>query len=234
MTEVVEAWPATGRRSPDANLPRQPVEDASDLARIQMGTRSGTKERGLRVSREQTITVRGVFGERLCRCRMQRNEPGLAELGAADREAFLCPVDIATLQIEGFTDAQASDCQQAQQTRIGGRLKLEMSWHAVGRLQQPFDLGAGIQVRRCVLRPERQEPFRRHLSGAGNRIPVLRKPTDSAEPSGPFGPLQVLRLGRPSQREPGCDPRFSATFQPRDEFADKAAGAFQLEPEASP
>src|SRR6516165_7551236 len=105
MTKVVQAWPVAGRRATDANLSRNPIKDPTDLSIIEPTIVAGAKKvRGLAIF-EQTIPACSVVLENLeARC-VERNQPGLAELGVTDRKNAFGPVDIGGPEIECLADA---------------------------------------------------------------------------------------------------------------------------------
>ena len=62
-----------------------------------------------------------VPGQRGGRAGVQRDQPGLPELGVPDGEHALISVKVAAIEGERFTDPDAAGCQQADQGLVGGR-----------------------------------------------------------------------------------------------------------------
>src|SRR6516225_2863146 len=83
-------------------------------------TQAGNKEIGrYRSTRPVMLTPRDVVREHLACRGMQRNESGLPELRAADRQYRVRQIYVLKLEIARFTQAYASDAQQPEQAMIG-------------------------------------------------------------------------------------------------------------------
>ena len=67
----------------------------------------------------ERVAAPGVISERGNGGQMDRNEPGLAELGVADGQQSRVEIDILTLEPQRFTDPQSGDRKQAENAIIG-------------------------------------------------------------------------------------------------------------------
>ena len=61
----------------------------------------------------------GIADQRADRGRMQGHEPGLAELGLANRQNPFVEIDIRATQMESLGLSKTGHCDQAEETMIG-------------------------------------------------------------------------------------------------------------------
>src|ERR1700676_3095382 len=123
MTKVVQARPTIGRSAANANLSGNHVKDPTDLPFIEPSITTGAKEvRSLPV-REQKVPACAVVGEDFEARRMERDQPGLAELGVTDCKNAFGPIDIGGSQIECLADAQPGYSQKSEEAVVGPRLQ---------------------------------------------------------------------------------------------------------------
>src|SRR6516225_6924455 len=85
MTKIVKTRPMTIGRPTQTDLARQEVKRAPDLSAIQPSPTSRYEER-CRPLREKMIPPHRIVGEHLACGWMNRNQAGLAELGASNSE----------------------------------------------------------------------------------------------------------------------------------------------------
>jgi hypothetical protein len=161
----MQARTAARRGAADTNLSGNHVEDSTDLPFIQPSIKTGAKEvRSLPVC-EQNVAARAVVGENFEARRMERDQPGLAELGVTDCENTFRPIDIRGSQVECLTDAQPGYSQKSEEAVVGPRLQAVRGWHVLGGFQQLVDLLIGIEVGFGTSVAIRQKALRRDGEG---------------------------------------------------------------------
>src|SRR3546814_1016383 len=84
----------------------------------------------------QCVAAPGVVPQHGNRGRMDRNEPGLAELGVADGQKTCVEIDIVTLNPQHFTDPQSGDSKQAENAIIGPAMQALRRANRQHRIEQ--------------------------------------------------------------------------------------------------
>jgi hypothetical protein len=83
---------------------------------------------------------------------VHRDQAGLAELGASDREHTGPQIDVLQLEITRFADPQPSDAEEAEQTIVGPPAQLAVARQCERRLKQAADLLVRVEIRSRSLR----------------------------------------------------------------------------------
>ena len=169
-----------------------------------------------------------VPGQRGGRAGVQRDQPGLPELGVPDGEHALVSVEVAAGEGERFPDSDAACCEKADQGLVGGGP--EPGPQRSGRGDDGADLGTGVDVRGRAVVPAADQAGRGNLDRRVGAVQVGGEPADHAEPDR----LPCLRgpgrEHRPCQGVFGGDRVRAAVVEPADELAQQPSGG--LEPEA--
>src|SRR5260370_27483947 len=92
MTEVVQAWPAAGRSSADADLSGNHVKDPTDLPFIKPSIVTGAKKEGGLPVCEEAVPPRAVVEEDVEARSGGGDPPVLTELCATGRKDSLSPI----------------------------------------------------------------------------------------------------------------------------------------------
>ena len=189
---------------------------------------SGQEQR--RVGRTVIVLVPQcrVPGQRGGRGGVQRDQPGLPELGVPDGEHALVSVEVAAVEGERFPDPDAGCCEKADQGLVGGGP--EPGPQGSGRGDDDADLGVGVDVGGRAVVPAADQAGRGNLDRRVGAVQVGGEPADRAEPDRLPCLRGPRREHRPCQGIFGGDRARAAVVEPADELIQQPAGG--LEPEA--
>ena len=116
VAKIVQARASTAPRSTQSNLSRQYVEHPVDLAFVQSVAILIHEKVRLCSRAKASVPPFGVIGQDLTGRRMQRYQTGLAKLCSPNGEDASRPVQILGMEIHGFTEPEACDCQQSKES----------------------------------------------------------------------------------------------------------------------
>jgi hypothetical protein len=128
-----------GRARADAGvideLPERQLHDGVKQPFAVQG-REESRFGGLRL---ELVTQPGVVSERLHAAGVQRHQARFPELGLADQQHALGPVDVPAVELDGLTNPQAARREQPDQ-RLVGRRPQRRDDPPAGRRQQRADV----------------------------------------------------------------------------------------------
>jgi hypothetical protein len=139
---------------------------------------------------------------------MQRHQPCLPKLCAADGQYPGLEIDIVQLKVTRVAEAQPRDAQEPQQTRVDPRTQLTAliaAWHGARGAHEAPNLLIRIQVGSRPLRTIRQQAVRRNLGPGIEGATIARENPHHAQATRPFRRLYRVRLLRPRERQPRRD-----------------------------
>lgn len=97
------------------DLPGQRIKHSTNVRAIQPVAGAGDEQmRGNWSLSPVAVASTDVLGEDLAGRVMQRHQPSLAELGAADGQERCFEIDILNLKVAGFANAQPRDTQESE------------------------------------------------------------------------------------------------------------------------
>ena len=159
---------------------------------------SGDEEAGrLGVWAELVSNLR--VGAQRCARRLVQREPAVfAELRQRDVQHPHPQVHVLAVEADRLTDPHACDRQQSEQRLV---CRSPQSWpKGAGDLEQPGDVGLGVEIRSRVVTPTAQQVRRRDLNSRVQALQVAGEAADHAETVGPLGRGGVGTSGGPGQR----------------------------------
>ena len=113
----------------------------------------------------ELVAQPGVVCERLHAAGVQGYQARFPELGLADQQHPLGPVDVPAVELDGLADPQPARREKPDQ-RLVGRRPQRRDDPPAGRRQQRADVSCGVDERPAPGPPARHQAQRRHL-GAG-------------------------------------------------------------------
>ena len=119
VSELVDSWPVRSVEA-DAGGSTRPERRADDSVDQAPGG-EGDEERRVLGLGHQLIAQRVVLPQRVHDAGVQRDQPGLAELGLADQQHALGPVDVVAVELDRLADAKAASGEQPDQRVVGRR-----------------------------------------------------------------------------------------------------------------
>jgi hypothetical protein len=114
---------------------------------------------------------------------VQRDQPGLAELGLADVQHALGPVDVVAIQLDRFADAQSCRGQQPDQRVIGHRPQ-RLGDRLGRRGHDRRDVGVGVEEDLAPAPAIGHQAQRGHLGGRVDAAHIAGEPADGGDPPG--------------------------------------------------
>ena len=158
---------------------------------------------------------------------MQGHEAVLAELGVPQHQHAVGAVEVILVESDGFTNANATDREQADQRLIGGR---PQSWkEAARRVHQGSDLSVGVQVRSGPIRSRSHQSPWGDLHGRVDAVQVGREAAHHADADRHPVRRGSPRQGRPGQGRVGGDGGDPLVLEVVEELAEQPPRAGQLE-----
>lgn len=133
--------------------------------------------------------------------RLVQREPAVfAELRQRDVQHPGPQVHVLAVEADRLTDPHACDRQQPKQRLVS---RAPQSWtKGAGDLEQPGDVGLGVQIRSRVVARTAQQVRRRDLNTRVQTLQVAGEAADHTETMGPLGRGSIGASGGPGQR--GC------------------------------
>jgi len=147
---------------------------------------------------------------------VQRQQPGLAELGLAHGQHAADEVEVTAVEADRLTDPHPGHREQADQRLVGGHAQRKPQ--AGGGRDQRRDVSAGVKVRSGPARPPWDQVRGRHLRRGVDGMQVGGEAADRREPQR-MPALVPAWQRRPRQRVCGGDRLGSGVFQIGDELA---------------
>jgi hypothetical protein len=123
--------------------------------------------------RVQPVAQPQVTAQRVGRGWVQRDQPGLAELGLADGQDAGVKAGVWPVEADCFADPHAGDREQPDQGLVGRCPQREPQ--PGGRCDEGGDVVTGIQAGSGPARPPRDQVHWRHLSRGVNGAQVGRE-----------------------------------------------------------
>jgi len=118
-----------------------------DLAVIQPIPSVGHEDvGGDRPSCPPTCASREVICEHVAGRRMQGQQASLAEFAASDCQRRAPEIDVLEFEVACFSEAQARDAQEAEQTMVGPGPQSAVTGQPERRSQQASDLSVRVEV----------------------------------------------------------------------------------------
>jgi hypothetical protein len=110
-----------GRIGSDAGVVDDPTERLPDHRVKQPFPGQRGEEGRILSARLQLLAQPGVVSQRLHAAGLQRDQPGFAELGLADQQHPIRPVDVVPVELDRLPDPKASGGQQPDHGAVGRR-----------------------------------------------------------------------------------------------------------------
>jgi hypothetical protein len=233
VPQVIQAWFGCCRRCLDAGGAQQLVEGLAGVDVVEPGPGAGEEERRGVGVRAELVAAPGVIAQVACGGRVQRDQPGLAELGVCNGQDAFGEVDLVAVQAHGLPGPQAGHGHQPDEggegrgpQRVGERS---------GRVHQRGDLLRGIEERRC--RPAAaagQKVLRRDLGASVQDRQVSGEDPHHRQPGRPPGWVGLGGQGGPGQRGLDGQTDRAALLQERDELAEQPPVGIHLVTQVAP
>jgi len=172
-----------------------------------------------------------VATQRRHRALVQRDLPGLAELGTMHGEHAVFDVEVLVVQADRLPDPQARDGKQPDQRLVGRALQQV----AQGRrgCDQRGDVSSGIQVGHRPMGSGQEQAGGWHLDCRVQGVQVGGDAAHHRHPKRQPAPARARRQAHPGHRVLDGDHDRILLFQVVDELGEELGVAFQLEPQGA-